>query len=213
MSRRFHPYRTIKAINKESDYLKLIKNEIESRVYSRNNHIYFLTQVNKDTVYALDKEINTLNKRFEDIQKKNEEFIITPKPIYLHLNTNGGDIQSGWAAVTFIQNSKIPIHTVIEGGCASAGTIMSVVGTKRYMAKYARMLIHQLSADTYGNFAQLEDEMKYLKEDMKESVDFYHKYSRMSKNEIKEQLKHDHWWDFKTAQKYGFIDEEWKGDK
>lgn len=176
-------------------------------IFRRQNHIFFASPVTKNNVYTLNKEIHTLNKKYNEIK----DYISTPKPIYLHINTGGGEVQAGWTAVDFIRNSVIPIHTIVEGGCASAGTLMSIVGKKRYMTRYARILIHQSSSDICGTFNQLEEEMKYLKDDMNETINFYHKYSKMSKSEIRNQLKHDHWWDFNTAKKNGLVDEEWKG--
>lgn len=183
----------------------MTRRSILNTIFRRQNHIYFATSVTKNNIYILNKEINILNKMYDDMK----DYISQPNPIYLHLNTNGGDVQSGWTAVDFIRSSPVPIHTIVEGGCASAGTLMSIVGQKRYMTRYARMLIHQSSSSIEGTFRELEDEIKYLREDMNETIDFYHKYSKMSKTKIRNQLKHDHWWNFKTAKKHGFIDSEW----
>lgn len=208
----YHPYKTIDDVKKAAKEFSLNKKEVKEKVYSRDNHIYFLMRVNKESVYALEKEIRKINDEHVNLQLKHPNYKITPKPIYLHLNTGGGGCQSGWAAVGFIKNSKIPVHTVIEGGCASAGTIMSVAGVKRYMTEHSRMLIHQLSASTWGTYEQLKDDMKYNDEDMVESIKYYADHSTMTKKEVKEQLKHDHWWDLQTALSKGLVDEEWKGE-
>lgn len=208
---RYHPYKSTDDVKFANEITELESKDARHNVYSRENHIYFRARVNKDSVYQLQKEIERQNRDFDNMSRKYPEYEMKPKPIYLHLYTGGGSCSAGWAAVTFIQCSKIPIHTVIEGYCASAGTIMSVVGKKRYMAEHARMLIHQLSAGVYGKFAEIQDGMKHLEEDMEESIEFYRKHSTMTKVEIRKQLKHDHWWDFNTAKSRGLVDEMWKG--
>lgn len=175
-------------------------------IFTIQNHIYFTADITKSSVYNLNHEITSLNEKYKNIQN----FILNPNPIYLHINTNGGDVPSGWTAVDFIKNSTIPIHTIVEGTCASAGTLMSVASEKRYMTKHARMLIHQLSSNIGGTFREMEDEMKYLKNDTFTTIDFYHKYSNLSKLEIREHLTHDNWWNYNTAKKYGFVDSEWR---
>ncbi len=122
----------------------------DTDVYSRGNHIIFKGDVNKNNVYQLGEEIHKLNKDFRELEKNLESVNVTPKPIYLHINSYGGYLDDAWAAVDFIKNSKIPIHTIVEGRVASAASMMSVIGKKRYMSKHSRILIHQLSGGVWG---------------------------------------------------------------
>ena len=76
-------------------------------------------------------------------------------------------------AIDVIQNSKISVHTIIEGATASAGTLISVVGKKRYIRPNAYMLIHQLSSSCWGKMNEIEDEFKNLQSIMKRIKDIY----------------------------------------
>lgn len=71
-------------------------------------------------------------------------------PIYLHINSFGGSLYDAYAAVDTIKNLRVPVYSIIEGCAASAGTIISVVCTKRFIGKNAHMLIHQLSSSMWG---------------------------------------------------------------
>ena len=133
-----------------------------------------------------------------------------PKPIYLHINSFGGGVFAAFAAIDFINNSEIPIYTIIEGASASAATLMSVVGKKRYMTKHASMLIHQLSSWTSGKMNEIEDEYQNLSEMMDNISSIYLKNTKLKKKELLQYLKHDRWWDFNKCKKHGLIDEEWK---
>ena len=103
------------------NYLKKLEPTIlekYSDVYSRGNHIIFKGDVNRNNVYKLREEIEKLNKDFKILKKNLEDGVfITPKPIYLHINSYGGYLDDGFAAVDFIKQSDIPIHTVVEGRC------------------------------------------------------------------------------------------------
>ena len=180
-----------------------------SKVYSVNNHIYFYANVSKDTIYKMNDLILKIVNRYKDIKAKHETVEITPKPIYLHINSYGGSVFAAFAAIDFIQNCEIPVHTIIEGASASAATIMSVVGKKRYMCKNASMLIHQLSSWAEGKMNELEDEFHNLEDMMEHIKDIYVKNTKIKKAELTKILKHDRWWDFAKCKKHGMFDEEW----
>lgn len=132
-------------------------------------------------------------------------------PIYLHINSNGGEIFEAFNAIDTIQACKVPIYTILEGATASAGTLMSVVGTKRYIRSSAYMLIHQLSSTCWGKMSEIEDEFKNLKELMDRIKDIYKKYSKIPKKELTDLLKHDLWLNSEKSLKYGLVDEIWRG--
>ena len=181
-----------------------------SKVYSHDNHIYFYSNVNKETVYKLNDLIIKINQKYNDVKNKNPSLIITPKPIYLHINSYGGGVFAAFTAIDFIKNSEIPVHTIIEGASASAATLISVVGEKRYMCRNASMLIHQLSSWTQGKMNELEDEFKNLEEMMEHIKKIYVDHTKLKKGELTKLLKHDRWWDFNKCKKHGLFDEEWK---
>uniref|UniRef100_A0A6C0LJ68 Protease n=1 Tax=viral metagenome TaxID=1070528 RepID=A0A6C0LJ68_9ZZZZ len=184
----------------------------DSDVYTRGNHIVFKGDVNRDNVYKLGEELETLNKEFRDLQKSLDAVICTPKPIYLHLNTYGGYLDDAWAAVDFIKSSKIPVHTIVEGRVASAGTLMSVVGQKRYMTPHSRFLIHQLRGGMWGKFADMEESLEECKDAMDDIVDLYLEHTNMTEKQIRDQLKKEKYWDIDACKRKGFIDEVWKND-
>ena len=99
---------------------KLFGNDHSSDVYTTKNHIYFKTGITKDSIDKLATEIDNLNNKLSNLAKKATLGTFTPKPIYLHITTNGGDLLAGFFAYDKIKESKIPIITIIEGCVASA---------------------------------------------------------------------------------------------
>lgn len=182
-------------------------------VYAHDNHIYFYSSVSKDSILKLNDLIIEIKRNVLEAQKKYPTTIIESKPIYLHINSYGGSVFAAYTAIDIINNSSIPIYTIIEGASASAATLISVCGKKRYMCKNASMLIHQLSSWMSGKMNELDDEYQNLEEMMNKIKNIYLENTKIKKNEIDELLKHDLWWDFEKSKKYGLFDNEWVGEE
>jgi ATP-dependent Clp endopeptidase proteolytic subunit ClpP len=175
-----------------------------SFIESINNRLYFYSEIERSAVLQLNKnlKINTNNLITSSIILDH-----TPARIKLHINSYGGSIFAGLAAMDEILNSKVKIDTIIDGCCASAATFLSVAGSRRYINKHAFMLIHQLSSQAWGKMAELEDEMENLKRLMRMIKDIYSKYTKIPMKTLDELLKHDLWFDAETCVKYGLVDE------
>ena len=130
-------------------------------------------------------------------------------PIYLHINSFGGSVFDALTAIDVIQSCKVPIHTIIEGATASAGTLISVVGKKRYMRPNAYMLIHQLSSGCWGKMSEIEDDFQNNKVLMEKIMNIYKEHADIPKKQLSEILKHDLWWDLDQCKKCGLVDETW----
>ena len=130
-----------------------------------------------------------------------------PPPIMLHINSYGGSVFAGLSAVDYIKNSKIPVHTVIDGCAASAATLMSCVAHRRYMHKNACMLVHQLSGLMWGKFQEMKDDMENSEMLMKKIKDIYKQHTKIPQHELDNILKHDIWWEAEKCLEYGLVDE------
>jgi ATP-dependent Clp protease protease subunit len=188
--------------------------DISSRFFSHkpelisryNNHIYFQTDVNKNTI----SELVTLIREAEEECYLSAFIMKIPEiPIYLHINSFGGSIFAAFAAIDVIQACRVPVHTIIEGATASAGTLMSIVGKKRYITPSSYMLIHQLSSSYHGKMEELKDEFKNLQEMTKKIKDLYIKHCKIPAVELTKLLKHDLWLNADKCLKHGLVDELW----
>tara|TARA_R100001015_G_C4612412_1_gene167940 strand:- start:198 stop:851 length:654 start_codon:yes stop_codon:yes gene_type:complete len=167
------------------------------------NNIYFYGDILESNalelnaaLYALDKKLS-VTKVFLDI-----------KPVInLRINSYGGSLFAGLATVDVIRNLNCDVHSYVEGAAASAATIISVACSKRYIGKYSKMLIHQLSSGIYGKYTELEDDMENNKHLMNTIKDIYKAYTNLPMKKLNEILKHDLWFDSKTCLEYGLVDE------
>jgi ATP-dependent protease ClpP protease subunit len=181
--------------------------EPEISVTVSNNHIYFHADVCDESVAKLITIINNKNDEYKKLIKNDIIKKATPQNLWLHITSYGGCLFSCFRAIDAITNSTIPIYTVIDGYAASAGTLMSVVGKKRYMTKNAYMLIHQLSSGARGNFWQIKDEYINLEMLMDDIYNIYIDNSKMDREDLEAYLAHDSWWKFDKCLECGLVDE------
>lgn len=127
--------------------------------------------------------------------------------IKLRINSYGGSLFAGLAVLDTIRNLRSEVHTYVDGSAASAATIISIAGAKRYIGKNSMMLIHQLSTGTYGKFSELEDDMENNKRLMKMIKDIYKQYTKVPMKNIDEILKHDLWFDSAKCLEFGLVDQ------
>ena len=146
---------------------------------------------------------------FNNIKNNNLIDTIQPKPLYLHISSYGGYLHEAFLVYDYIKNSPIPIYTIVEGYAASAATVMSIAGVKRYITPSSLMLIHQLSTGMSGKFNALEEEINNSKQDMNKLYDIYVREckGKMTKKQIIDELKHDKWWNADKCIKKGLCDE------
>lgn len=170
-----------------------------------DNIIYFYSSVTLKENFKLNKEISSLGRQMEMVAVKLG--MDTPPPIHLRINSYGGSVFAAFGSIDYIMKSKTPVYTYIDGCAASAGTIMSVCGAKRFMGENAYMLVHQLSSTHWGKFQELQDDMKNSENLMKRIKDIYEAKTKIPKTKMDEILKHDLWWDAKTCLRYGLVDE------
>jgi ATP-dependent Clp protease protease subunit len=178
-----------------------------SDVTVEGNHIYFNSDVTKQSIFDLCQSLNSV--ALDNIVTATQ-FNIDPIPIYLHINSNGGSVFAAFTAIDNIMNCKVPVYTIIEGASASAATIMSVVGKKRYIRPNSYMLIHELRSGCWGRMSEMEDEMENNKKLMKRIKKIYKEHTTIPHDEMKEILKHDMWWDAEKCLEMGLVDGLWE---
>ena len=179
--------------------------EADDKIERSDNRLYFYSEVSRAKVLQLNKEIRNLN--IDIIHTSNVLSLDVKANIYLHINSFGGSVFAGLAAVDYIKKSEIPIVSIVDGSAASAATLMSIVAKERYMHENSFMLIHQLSSGLWGKYEELKDDMKNNDLLMKTIKGLYQEHAKIPKTKLNQILKHDLWFDAKTCLKYGLIDD------
>jgi len=174
-----------------------------SAVDSHDNCIMFYGEVNGDNAKVLNKALRTMDKDLQVVKVKYGVEV----PIKLYINSYGGSIFAGFSTVDTIKSLGTPVHTFIDGSAASAATLISVVGDKRFIHQNSFMLIHQLSSVMWGKYEEFKDEMENLDLLMSRIKEIYKEHCSIPKKELDEILKHDLWLDSAKCVKWGLVDE------
>jgi ATP-dependent protease ClpP protease subunit len=177
-----------------------------NKIKHDKNHVYFYSEVDRNTTYQL---IQCLREAENYCVKLCHETKIETIPIYLHISSYGGCVDSAFNVVDHIRSSKYPVYTIIEGYTASSGTIISVVGKKRFIRPNANMLIHQISSGFWGKMLELEDQIANLKYVMMKLRRIYRKNTKIPKKQLAVLLKHDLMLNSKKCIELGLVDELW----
>ena len=194
-------------INDDDDNISNISlscSKKDSKIERDGNHIYFYSEVDRDTIFDL---IVLIKESEEENIILSHKLNIDKIPIYLHINSFGGSIFAAFTVIDTIKLCKVPIYSIIEGSSASAATLISVVCCKKYITKSSYMLIHQLSSGCWGKFSEIEDEFKNLKELMKDIKKIYQENTKIPKKELDNLLNHDLWLNSKKCIDYGLADD------
>ena len=150
-------------------------------------HLYFYSNINNDTVNALQKILLDSSKT-----KMGESGVyISPKPICLHLNSPGGYTESTNMFYSIIQTQRVPLCIIIEECVASASTDIALLAPYRLMIDYSKYLIH----DSYGGIPSKTSSMIMNQYSNIDTMIYYTKMlkkkTKLTDIEIREFLERD----------------------
>ena len=87
--------------------------------------------------------------------------ILERVPIKLYINSNGGDVYSGYGLISAITSSHTPIHTINQGTCASMAFLIFISGDKRYSMENSMFLMHEGFTGGFDNTSKMRDRMEF----------------------------------------------------
>lgn len=175
------------------------------------NEFYLYDDITNNTINNILKAIKNAHKRWNDFLFEFNDFVETavPKPIKIFINSNGGDIFAAIPLIDAIQNSKIPIETYVEGIAASAASLISIVGHKRFITKNSFMLIHELRSGIEGTYSDIIEEKDNCSKIMKIIKNIYldKTSGKLTNTKLNKILKKDILLSSKECLQFGFIDQ------
>lgn len=174
-------------------------------IKSVDNSIFFYCDIHTQSCAELNRLLREVDNKLQQAKMimNEEDFIPT---IHLRINSYGGDLFAGISTVDTIRDLKSRVYTYVEGAAASAATIISIAGKKRFIGKNAFMLIHQLSSVCAGTYEQMNDGQENNKRLMMLIKNLYKQYTKIPMKELDSILKHDLWMDSDTCLKFGLVD-------
>jgi len=178
--------------------------DINSTIEIISNKILFYGDITESNILQLNKNLFILDAKLQRLKHSLDGY---EPVIELHLNTFGGSVYAALATVDTIRNLKTKVHTYVDGSVASAGTLISIIGGKRFMGSHAHLLIHQLSDGMYGKFQEMADTMYNCTNLMNMLKNYYKKYTKIPMKKFDDLIKKDIWLSADECLQYGIIDE------
>lgn len=95
------------------------------------------------------------------------------------------------------------MHTVVSSYVASAGTLLSLAGKKRFITPHSFMLIH----DFWGKYSDAREQLGNMDKLMDLIQSFYIEKTKIPQDTLKEILGRDRNWGVEECMEKGLIDE------
>ena len=179
--------------------------------------IYFSDSINYRTMTALIVMLREMETEMledmrvaEEAAKKSKSkystVLVEAVPITLYLTTHGGLVHAAFSAVDTIRALKIPVHTVITGYCASAGTLLSLAGVKKSMTPNSFMMIHEIRSGFWGKYSDARVDHENITKLMDHVIAYYVSRTKLTKERLVEMLRHDTDLNGVEALEYGLVD-------
>lgn len=164
--------------------------------------IRFHTHITSETCSRLVEALTSL-----DLRSKQTEVIYGKRfPIELHIQSMGGELLPTFYVCDLIKNLDTPVHIYIDGYVASAASLISICGEKRFMTKNSCILVHQLRAQTNGKLSEMKQEMNNLNQFMENLRNIYLNNSNITIEELDSLLYSEYWLSSQKCLELGFVD-------
>lgn len=166
------------------------------------NSIFFSDRITYHTVHELNYVLHQVEadiiddvKLAESDAKKTKakmaDVIIEPKPIILHLTTHGGLVHAAFSVVDTIRSLRVPVHTVVSGYVASAGTLISLAGKRRFVTPNSFMMIHEVRSGFWGRYSDVRVEHENLTKLMDHIRRYYVEKTKITSERLADMLRTD----------------------
>lgn len=194
-------------INLNENYIdeiddNIIDNKNNKKKLYRND-IYFTGDLNDESCFKLSEAIlENNNKAMTNDKAENH--------INLYIQSKGGALLPTLAVVDQIKNSPIPVYTYIRGYTASAATLLSVVGSKRFIYKHSLLMIHGLKFSDENIVSDLNElnDMNYNTNLMLSIIkDIYLENTKLNETDLEKMFLCDRWMSSQDALMYNIVDE------
>lgn len=169
----------------------------------KDRNIWLDTEITLDNCSLLVKYIQNENL---DYEKNGDD-----RPIVIHIASPGGDLSTMFMLYHTLRNSKIPIHTINEGGAHSAAFLVFLAGDKRTMTPDATFVAHEGSNLMGGTFKESRMAMKQYEREVLRMKSLICERTKFTMEELDAafEKESDFYINGDIAIKKGVVTEEW----
>ncbi|KAI2502197.1 Clp protease [Fragilaria crotonensis] len=131
------------------------------------------------------------------------------KPIYMYINSPGGQVTSGMAMYDTMQYVSPLVHTICMGQAASMGSLLLAGGAPgfRFALPNSRIMLHQPSGGAAGKASDIAIMAREILRTRATLNDLYVHHTGQPLAEIERVMDRDTFLDAKEALEFGVIDQ------
>lgn len=131
------------------------------------------------------------------------------KPIYLYINSLGGNVIAGLAIYDTLQHIKSPVVTINVGMAASMASFLLAAGErgKRLALPHSRVMIHQAMGGVQGQAEDIKVEAQQILTIHESIVQMYSRMTGKPSESVRADLLRDNFMSAEEAKAYGIIDQ------
>jgi len=130
-------------------------------------------------------------------------------PIYIMINSPGGEISSGFSIYDTARFISCPVTTIVTGMAASMGSMIALCAKKKNRLAFpnSKFMIHQpsISGHIYGSASDLEINAKEILKTKEKINHIYADETGMSIEDVRAATDRDTWMGAEDALKFGLI--------
>lgn len=165
-----------------------------SEKFLKTRQIILTGEINKDLADSIARQLLIL-----DAEEN--------KPIYMYIDSPGGDVDAGFAIFDMIRFVKSPVYLIGMGLIASAATLvlLSVPKERRVGLPNSRYLIHQPLGGMKGVATDIEIYAKDMEKIRSKLNKLISEETGTSLEQVTKDTDRDYWLDSEEAVNYGLI--------
>lgn len=128
-------------------------------------------------------------------------------PIYVYINSPGGDADSGFGIYDLLRFVEAPIVTIVCGLCASAAVTIFLAADKgkNFSTANSRFLLHQPSTGVRGTASDMEITANEINKTRERYNQIVADVTGKSLETLKKDADRDFWMSPQEAEKYGLV--------
>lgn len=165
---------------------------------SYKNNLYYKGEIREPEATKFCIKLKELADKYHD----------TDQNIIFHLTTQGGDIFAGLSMYEALRHSTIPVHVIAESCVCSAGTIIMLGASKRFMYTTSVILVHSLSSWMGGlqKPKEIREELQNSETLLDIMSEVYKENTKLNKTNLKKLYDTDLYMRHEECVRLGFID-------
>jgi len=173
------------ARKEELSYHRHKRNDADENAANKANRVLDVsTTISPGSVEAASQKLYALARLSKD-------------PITIRFTSPGGGVMDGFAlydVILAIREQGIVVTTIGIGTCASMAAILLQSGTVRLVGPNAWVLVHEISAGTFGKISEMQDEVDLLHRLNEQLISILSERSSITSEMMEERAKRRDWW-------------------